>query len=160
MVLQKQTSVLQYCAFRIAQQSANLRARRRNIMQRFLALALAFTAPLVPASPAMAEARQDGSVTTMVVIKTPAGVSRQQLEAGFKQSVPLYESIPGLVRKYYIVDGSSFGGVYLWKDRASAEAWYSEAWRAKAKATYGVEPQLVWFDTPLQLDRVAAGVSK
>jgi hypothetical protein len=152
--LQKWAFVLQYRAFRISQQSANLKARRRNIMQHFLALALTLAAPLTIASPAMAESRQDGSVTTMVLIKTPAGISREQLEAGFKQSVPLYESIPGLVRKYYIVDGSSFGGVYLWKDRASAEAWYSEAWRAKAKATYGVEPQLVWFDTPLQIEKL------
>jgi hypothetical protein len=147
---------LQYRAFRISQQSANLKSRRRNIMQRFLALALTLAAPLTIASPAMAESRQDGSVTTMVLIKTPAGIGRAQLEAGFKQSVPLYESIPGLVRKYYIVDGSSFGGVYLWTDRASAEAWYSEAWRAKAKATYGVEPQLVWFDTPLQIEKLPA----
>jgi hypothetical protein len=127
-------------------------------MQRFLAIALTLTPALLiaAASPAIAESRQDGTVTTMVLITTPAGISREQLEVGFKQSVPLYESIPGLVRKYYILDGISFGGVYLWKDRASAEAWYTEAWRAKAKAAYGVEPTLVYFDSPLQIEKLPA----
>jgi hypothetical protein len=41
------------------------------------------------------------------------------------------------------------------KDRASAEAWYSDAWRAKAKATYGSEPQLTYFDAPVQIDNSA-----
>ncbi len=125
-------------------------------MQRFISIFLALAALFMAAQPTYAEPRNDGTVTTMVLIKTPAGISRAQLEAGFIQSVPLYESIPGLVRKYYIADAEKFGGIYLWKDRASAEAWYTDAWRAKAKATYGVEPQLVWFDTPLQIERLPA----
>lgn len=91
-------------------------------------------------------------VATIVTIKTPPGITRERLEAGFKQAVPLYQNIPGLTAKYFIVNEDSFGGMYLWKDRASAEAWYSDAWRAKAKATYGVEPVLVYFDSPLQID--------
>jgi hypothetical protein len=96
-------------------------------------------------------------VATIVTIKTPPGITRERLEAGFKQAVPLYESIPGLTAKFFIANEDSFGGMYLWKDRASAEAWYSDAWRAKAKATYGVEPVLVYFDSPLQIDNRKAG---
>jgi hypothetical protein len=97
-----------------------------------------------------------GPVTTIVMVKTPPGISREQIDIGFKQAIPLYQKVPGLVRKYFIVNADSFGGMYLWKDRASAEAWYTEAWRAKAKATYGTEPQLTYFDSPVQLDNTTA----
>lgn len=123
----------------------------------FRSACLAFACLALAASPAaFAETpsaqASAGQVTTIVMVKTPPGISREQIEAGFKQAVPLYQGIPGLVRKYFIVNGDCFGGMYLWKDRASAEAWYTDAWRAKAKATYGTEPQLIYFDSPLQID--------
>ena len=91
-------------------------------------------------------------VATIVTIKTPPGITRPMLDGGFKQAVPVYENIPGLIRKYFIVNGDSFGGMYLWKSRALAEAWFNDAWRAKAKATYGSEAQLTYFDAPVQID--------
>lgn len=94
----------------------------------------------------------EGQVTTIVMINTPPNISRAQIDAGFEQALPLYQKIPGLIRKYFIVNANSFGGMYLWKDRASAEAWYSDAWRAKSKATYGSEPVVIYFDSPLQID--------
>lgn len=91
-------------------------------------------------------------VATLVTVKTPPGISRSLLEEEFKRASPIYEKIPGLIRKYFILNANSFGGMYLWKDRASAEAWYSAAWRAKAKANYNSEPELSWFEVPVQVD--------
>lgn len=91
-------------------------------------------------------------VATIVTIKTPASISRPMLEVEFKRAVPIYEKIPGLIRKYFIADAEQFGGMYLWKDRASAEAWSSSAWRAKAKSLYGSEPEVRWFDVPVQIE--------
>ena len=68
-----------------------------------------------------------GPVATLVVVKTPPGVTRAHIEGGFKASVPTYQKIPGLIRKYYTLDDTGFGGVYLWKDRAAAEARDAEA---------------------------------
>ncbi|MBL0923162.1 MAG: monooxygenase [Sphingomonadaceae bacterium] len=125
-------------------------------MFRFTAILLAGLVSLGPAVSLLAKDRPAGSpVATIVTIKTPPGITRPMLEGGFKQAVPVYEKIPGLIRKYFIVNGDSFGGMYLWKDRASAEAWYSDAWKAKARATYGSEPQLTYFDAPVQIDRSA-----
>jgi hypothetical protein len=108
-------------------------ARRRIAVFRFIRITLA-CAVLSTASLAAAETTApEGQVTTIVTIRTPPVITRERLDAGFKQAVPLYEKIPGLLRKYFIVNADSFGGIYLWKDRASAEAWYSDAWRAKAK---------------------------
>jgi hypothetical protein len=101
-------------------------------------------------SPSFAAA--DAPVTTLVIVKTPAGVNRAMIEQGFIKSVPLYEKIPGLIRKYFTVNDAGFGGMYLWKNRASAEAWYSAAWRDQCKARFGTECQLTYFDTPLQIE--------
>lgn len=122
-------------------------------MFRSTLLMLAYAASVMSGQAAFAkDAPAETPVATIVTIKTPPGISRPMLDAGFKQAVPVYEKIPGLLRKYFIVNGDAFGGMYLWKNRASAEAWYSDAWRAKAKATYGSEPQLTYFDAPVLLD--------
>jgi hypothetical protein len=125
-------------------------------MFRSTRIAFAGLISLALVSPAFAEATPvETPVATIVTIPTPPGISRPMLDDAFKQAVPVYEKIPGLIRKYFIVNGDSFGGMYLWKNRAAAEAWYSDAWRAKAKATYGSEPQLTYFDTPVQIENLA-----
>jgi heme-degrading monooxygenase HmoA len=117
--------------------------------------ALALTIPAhAPATPA------DAPVAVLVVVKTPPGVSRARIEAGFEASVPLYQKLPGLIRKYFTVNDDGFGGMYLWKNRAAADAWFNAAWRAKAKATYGTEPQVSYFDVPRLLDNSAATAAK
>ena len=124
----------------------------RRICIAVVSATLFLAAPNALAQPVAAEK----PVATIVVIQTPAGITRPMLEGGFKQALPVYEKIPGLLRKYFIANEGSFGGMYLWKDRASADAWYTAAWRTKAKATYGTEPQLTYFDSPLQIDNKAS----
>jgi hypothetical protein len=125
-------------------------------MFRSTAITFAGLASLSLGTPVFAENKPvETPVATIVTIKTPPGITRPMLDGGFKQAVPVYEKIPGLIRKYFIANGDSFGGMYLWKNRASAEAWYSDAWRAKAKAAYGSEPQLTYFDAPIQIDNSA-----
>jgi hypothetical protein len=119
-------------------------------MLRSLALAT-----LLAVTPHVAHA-EGGTVTTLVVVKTPPGVTPAMIEQGFKGSVPLYQKVPGLIRKYFTVNAEGFGGMYLWKDRASAEAWYSDAWRTQCKARYGTDCQLTWFESPLQIEGMAA----
>jgi hypothetical protein len=108
----------------------------------------ALLAALLLAGPAAAQ-----QVATLVAVPVPPGLSRAQLETLFEASVPQYRAIPGLVRKHYTLgaDGRA-GGIYLWKDRASAEAWYSDAWRAEVVKRWGAAPQLSWFDVPLTVD--------
>jgi hypothetical protein len=119
-------------------------------MHRTFAIALSC---LTLAAPALAQTpAAETPVATLVVVQTPPGVTRAMIEAGFVKAVPTYQNVPGLLRKYFTVSDTGFGGMYLWKNRAAAEAWYSPAWRARAKATYGTEPQLTYFDSPLQID--------
>jgi hypothetical protein len=92
------------------------------------------------------------SVGTLVTIATPAGVSKQRLVKEFEAAIPLYQKAPGLLRKYFIVtaDGK-FGGIYLWKDQASAQSWFSEAWKERVRKTYGSDAAIESFDTPILL---------
>jgi hypothetical protein len=139
------------CGAAMRENAAN--RKRRFVMIKPVRIFLACAALTLITPLAIAETPTTSvPVATIVTIKTPPGITRERLEAGFKQAVPLYQGIPGLTAKYFIANDDSFGGMYLWKDRASAEAWYNDAWRAKAKATYGVEPTLVYFDSPLQID--------
>ena len=91
-------------------------------------------------------------VAVLVVVPTPPGIDRATIVAGMEKSVPLYKSLPGLVRKTYTVSERGFGGMYLWSSRAAAEGWFNAAWRAKAKATYGAEPEVTYFDAPIAIE--------
>lgn len=112
---------------------------------------LALSTPVL-AEPDTPEQPPEQPVATIVVVPTPAGLTRAKIEAGFQQAAPTYRKVPGLLRKYFTVNASGFGGMYLWKNRAAAEAWFTPEWRARAKAAYGAEPELTYFDSPLQID--------
>ncbi len=96
-------------------------------------------------------------VAVVVVIKTPPPITRPILEGEFRKAAPTYQKIPGLIRKYFTATGDTFGGIYLWKDRAAAEAWFSDAWRARARTTYGSEPSVSYYDAPLIIEGANVG---
>ena len=97
------------------------------------------------------------AVATVVLIPTPTGVTRQRLEAEFRAAVPVYQKVPGLLRKHFVVtDDGQFGGVYLWADKAAAHQWFSPAWHARVQQTYGQDARLEWYDTPILLPTAVA----
>jgi heme-degrading monooxygenase HmoA len=92
------------------------------------------------------------TVATLVEIAIPAGISRERLAAEFKAAVPVYQAVPGLLRKHFTVsDAGTFGGVYVWKDEAHAKAWFNQAWHDRVRKTYGQDAKIEWFDTPILL---------
>jgi hypothetical protein len=95
-------------------------------------------------------------VAVSVSVPTPAGVPRATVEAGMARSVPTYAAVPGLIRKYFTIGQADFGGLYLFRDRASAQAWFNDAWRARVVATYGAQPTVTYFDVPLVVDNSVA----
>ena len=98
-----------------------------------------------------------GPVAVVVSIPLPSGISREQAITAMQKSVPQYQALPGLARKYFTLsDDGRFGGIYLWNSRAEAQAWFSDGWRAKAAATYGAAPEVTYFDVPIVLETGAA----
>jgi heme-degrading monooxygenase HmoA len=90
------------------------------------------------------------SIATLVEIAVPPNTPQERLVAGLRASVPTYQAIPGLLRKYYITsDQGTFGGIYLWKDEASARAWFNPQWHERVTQTYGRPAVIEWFDTPI-----------
>ncbi len=87
-------------------------------------------------------------------------LSLDDARAAYAASAPTYQQLDGLHRKYYLrsPDGSIGGGVYLWRDRAAAEAVYDAAWRARLTERYG-EPVVEFFDCPVVVDPAAIETS-
>ena len=102
-------------------------------------------------TPGGTPAQMDGaSVSTLVTIPTPAGIGKARLVQEFQAAIPTYRAVPGLLRKYFIItEDGRFGGIYLWKDQAAAEQWFNAAWKERARATYGTDATLEWFDTAI-----------
>jgi hypothetical protein len=121
------------------------------------ALLVVLLAAIGQSGPASAQAvSSDKLIATIVIAKIPPGVPRAKLDEGIAASVPTYQKIPGLLAKFFTVNADSYGGMYLWADRASAEAWFTPEFVAKVKARSGVEPQIIYFESPIQLDNRAA----
>lgn len=93
------------------------------------------------------------SVATLVLVANAAKAPRERIVAEFHKAAPTYRAVPGLLRKHFVVadGGASFGGLYLWKDEASARAWFDDAWRERVRRSYGADARIEWFDTPILL---------
>jgi hypothetical protein len=78
----------------------------------------------------------------------------------FSASAPLYQTTPGLVRKYYLLsqDGLTGGGVYLWTSLADANRAYSDEWRQRVAQKYGSEPTVTYFHTPVTVDNTDGSI--
>ena len=99
-------------------------------------------------------------ITALVQFRLPQPVSREQAREFFSASAPNYRDVPGLVRKYYLLseDGTSAGGVYLWRSRADAERLYTAQWRKTIEERYGAPPSVTWFESPVIVDTAAGAI--
>lgn len=93
-------------------------------------------------------------ITEYVLFDLPEGISRESVIAGMYEVAPRWRREPNLIRKTFLYDEQArlAGAFYLWSDRASAEAAHDEAWRARIRSTYGSEPRVRYFETPLVVD--------
>ncbi len=100
-------------------------------------------------------------ITVTVIFPTPEGATLKNITEAFRSTTPRYEGLPGLIRKYYLFDPELGvgGGVYLWEDRAQAEAFYNNAWRARLTEKYGVPPKISFFESPVIIDNALKTVT-
>jgi hypothetical protein len=99
-------------------------------------------------------------ITTITTFRLPKPMTRDEARSVFLSTAPKYREVPGLVRKCYILseDGSTAGGIYLWKTRADAEAMYTESWRDFVRGKYGTDPSVTYFESPVVVDNVVGQV--
>ncbi|MFM0210267.1 YdhR family protein [Paraburkholderia sediminicola] len=95
-------------------------------------------------------------ITVITSFKLSKPITREEARSLFLSKAPKYRGVAGLLRKCYVLsqDGSAAGGVYLWNSRAEAEAMYTESWRASARETYGADPSVTYFESPVVVDNV------
>ncbi|MEI6200683.1 MAG: monooxygenase [Enhydrobacter sp.] len=82
--------------------------------------------------------------------------TEEQAIKGGTGTAPIYRNLgtKGLIRKDYLNGDSGTGGVYLWKDRQSAEAWFTEERIGELARRFGVKPRLTWYDTHVTVDNL------
>ena len=101
-------------------------------------------------------------MTAIVQFKLPNPVSRDKAQELFLGTAQKYREAQGLIRKYYLVsdDGTTAGGAYLWESQEDAERMYTPEWHEYITKSYGAEPQLQYFETPVVVDNVIGEIEK
>jgi len=96
-------------------------------------------------------------ITAIATFQLPKPITLNQAREIFLSTAPKYQGVAGLIRKYYLLsqDGTTVGGVYLWKSRAEAEALYTESWRTFVREKYGTDPTVTYMDSPVVVDNLS-----
>jgi len=99
-------------------------------------------------------------IVAIVTFKLPQRWTVSQAAAVFKTTAPKYLRMPGLVRKHYFIaeSGDRAGGIYLWENRAAAEACYTREWQAMVAGKYGAPPDILYAEVPVTVDNVAEAI--
>lgn len=93
----------------------------------------------------------------MVVVRVlfpTGGLKPVEFNEKMVASIPRYEGLDGLIRKYYVLteDEKKGGGIYLWDSREKAEQFYNEEWKARIKELFGETPMLEYLDCSIVID--------
>ena len=101
-------------------------------------------------------------ITTVVQFKLPEAITREEAKDLYLGTAPKYQTVEGLIRKYYLLseDGGTGGGVYLWKSKAHAEKLFTPEWRQFIKERYGAEPVISFFESPVLVDNLTREIIK
>jgi hypothetical protein len=105
---------------------------------------------------------RQGMITALIQFKLPQPVTREKAQEIFLSTAPKYREVHGLIRKYYLLseDGSTAGGVYLWRYRKDAEQLYTDDWKKFIVEKYGAAPSVQYFDTPVIVDNLVGEILK
>ncbi len=118
------------------------------------------------AGTATAQARATTAIatdTTLVIVRVPKPwyAPRALIKSKMLDTRAQYAALDGLLVKAYSFEQTSgdFGGVYQWRDRAAAEAWFNPGWFERVRRERGVEGQVRFFDALLTLDNTPGGLA-
>jgi hypothetical protein len=92
-------------------------------------------------------------VVAIVRIPAPWYAPRFVIRRKFRAAIAEYERLADLERKYFTVSQrGEFGGIYLWRTRAAADAFYGPAWHARVRERYGKDTEVAVFDAPFVVE--------
>jgi hypothetical protein len=99
-------------------------------------------------------------ITEIVLWRMPEGMSREQIAAKYRASVPMWQSNADLIYKAFLFDESSRrgGGVYLWTNIEAAKKAHGPAFQERINSIFGARPEFQYFDTPIVIDNAGKQV--
>ena len=95
------------------------------------------------------------ALVTFVPKSDSSSMTPQEKLALYEATAPKYQSIPGLVRKYFMGNGERAGGWYEWETKADADVYYTPEWEAFITENYGTDLAVEFFDCPCVVDNRA-----
>ncbi len=97
---------------------------------------------------------QSTTTVAIVTFQLPRATTAEEMSAPFQAAVPMFQSVAGLLMKYFYVseDGRRAGGVYVWASRADADRLYDGEWRAFVEKKFGAPPTIDFLDSPVMVD--------
>ncbi len=115
------------------------------------ACSAALPQPEVPHALALRET--PGAAVVVVKVKAPWYATRGIIVGKFRAAVPEYQAAAGLERKQFSFDrNGDYGGIYLWRDRPTAERWFGPAWHERLKKKRGVDGDVRFIGVTRGLD--------
>ena len=101
----------------------------------------------------------DSAVAVIVKVPKPWYAPRFVVVGKMRETIPQYQALPGLAFKAFSFAqaGGQFGGIYLWKDLASARAWFAPAWFARVQQERGVAADVRFFEVLAAIDNTPGG---
>ena len=93
-------------------------------------------------------------ITEIIIFDIPDGMTREEVLANYRRSAPEWRANPDQIRKNYLFDSDKrrAGGVYLWRSMDAARRARDAVWLDRVRRTYGIEPTVQYFETPLVAD--------
>lgn len=83
--------------------------------------------------------------TIAFLVKFTSGLSPEELQRRYRERMPRFREVPGLVQKYYVRDEATgeWGGLYLFDAPESLEGYLASELRKTIAETYDVQGQPV-----------------
>lgn len=77
----------------------------------------------------------------MLMVKFKSRLAPEELRRRYKERLPDFRALPGLIQKYYFYDDSTdeWGGLYLWDSAESLQAYLDSDLRKSIASVYEVE---------------------
>ena len=93
-------------------------------------------------------------ITAVVTARLPDGLTREKWLENTKKIAGRFQTVPGLIRKQFLFDADRGigGGIYLWESREAADTCYKGVWRENFRNSFGVDPDIQFFDSPIVVD--------
>ena len=76
----------------------------------------------------------------LLVVRFKSALATDELERRYKERLPEFRNLPGLLQKYYIHDPASdeWGGIYLWDSQASLNDYLASDLRKSIPDVYEI----------------------